>query len=328
MSAGDRRSARRPAARALLATALLTAALGLGAPRAAEAKLLGIIYPESCSFYDEATAALKAHLAANGFGGSNLEIFVQKPAADQMSWINALRKFSAVEADVIVVWGDGLLQTACREKIKTKLGYGYVLEPALSPCAASAGNPSGNAVGVSGHSPLQTLIAKARLMVDFKTVGVFTIPDDKVTQAQVNELKPLERELGFTVALIPVPRREDAATAFRDAAPPGLLLMPSCPVGAGQAEEILTIAAQKKVPTVSLMPPRGGAAAMLSLYPDPEEQGRLLGEQVVQILKGGAPATPLLSPKKIELQVNLPLARQLGAKTPMALLEGATKIIK
>jgi putative ABC transport system substrate-binding protein len=310
------------------AAASLAAVLFLGAPGTLEAKMLGIIYPESCGFYDDATAALKAHLAANGFGGGNLEIFTQKPAADPMSWVNALRKFSAVEADVIVVWGDALLNAACREKIKTKIGYGYVLEPALSPCSVSAANPSGTAVGVSGHSPLQTLLAKARLMVDFKTVGVFSLADDKVSQAQINELKPLEKELGFTVALIPVARREEAASAFRDAPPPGLLLLPACPLGAGQVQEIIALATQKKVPTVSLHPPRSGSAAMLSLYADPAEQGRLLGEQVVQILKGGAPPSPLLSPKKIELEVNLPLARQLGARTPMALLESATKIIK
>lgn len=328
MSGGSVRLAHLPAARTLLAAAALVAALGLGAPRTAEAKVLGVIFPESCGFYDDATAALKAHLAANGFGGANLEIFTQKPAADQMSWINALRKFSAVEADVIVVWGDALLQAACREKIKTRIGYGYVLEPGLSPCTVSASNPSGTAVGVSGHSPIQTLIAKARLMVDFKTVGVLALADDKVSQSQVNELKPLEKDLGFTVALIPVPRREEAASAFKDAPPPGLLLLPGCPLGAGQLEEILAVAAQRKVPTVSLLPPRGGSAALLSLYADPAEQGRLLGEQVVQILKGGAPSSPLLSPKKIELEVNLPLARQLGARTPMALLESATKIIK
>ena len=93
-------------------------------------------------------------------------------------------------------------------------------------------------------------------------------------------------------------------------------------------EQLLALAAEKKIPTISLLPPRGAAAALLSLYPSPEEQGRLLGEQAVQILRGGSPASPLLLPKKIELEVNLPLARELGVKTPMSLLGVATKVIK
>lgn len=317
-----------PDGRRLAAATALAVALVFAFADGAAAKMLGIIYPESCSFYDVATEAFRAHLAANGFGPGKLEIFVQKPAADQMSWTNAVRKFGAVDADLIVVWGDSLLQTACREKLKTKVGFGYVLEPALSSCVRSAANAGGTATGVGAHTPLQTLVAKARLMTDFTTVGIMTFPDDAVARALIAELKPFEKELGFTVSVITVARREEAVAAFRDAPAPGLFLLPNCSLVSGQVVELLAVAAAKKIPTISLLPPRGDAAALLSLYPSPEEQGRLLGEQAVQILRGETPANPLLLPKKIELEVNLPLARELGVKVPMSLLGTATKVIK
>ncbi len=314
--------------RRLARATALAIALGFALAAGAEAKMMGIVYPEACTFFDTATDALKAHLAANGFGPDKLEIFIQKPAADPMSWTNALRKFAAVDADLIIVWGDALLQGACREKLKTRIGFGYVLMPDLNPCVRSASNASGTATGVGAHTPLQTLVAKARLMADFTTVGVLSFPDDAVVQALLEELKPFEKELGFTVSVISAAKREEAAAVFRAAPAPGLFLLPNCPLAAGQIEEILAIATEKKIPTISLLPPRGAAAALLSLYPSPEEQGRLVGEQAVQILRGGSPAIPLLLPKKIELEVNLPLARQLGVKTPMSLLETATKVIK
>ena len=327
MSAGRKRP-RVPGGRRLAGAIVLTIALVFVLADGAAAKMLGIIYPESCSFYDVATASFKAHLAANGFGPDKLEIFVQKPAADQMSWINAIRKFAGVDADLIVVWGDSMLQTACREKIKTKVGFGYVLEPALSPCVRSASNAAGTATGVGAHTPLQTLVAKARLMTDFTTVGIMTFPDDPVAEELIKELRPFEKELGFTVSVISVARREEAVAALRNAPAPGLFLLPNCSLVSSQVEELLAVAAAKKIPTISLMPPRGALAALLSLYPSPEEQGRLLGEQAIQILKGDLPAAPLLLPKKIELEVNLPLARALGVKAPMSLLESATKVIK
>ncbi len=312
---------------AVLAGAFMLAGAAL-CPVAVSAKVIGIVYPEACQFYETGTAAFKGYLSTNGYGPDKLESYLQKPSADTMSWTNALRKFAAVEADLIVVWGDGLLLTACREKIKTTIGFAYVLEPGLSPCARSSTNPSGNAVGVSARVPLHTLIAKAPLMADFKTVGVMTLPGDPIAQAQIDTLKSIGKELGFTVSVIPVAKREEAVTAFTSAPTPGLLLLPVCPMVAG-AEELLAAAAQKNVPTISLTPPRpGGAAALLSFYPDPIEQGRLLGEQAVQIFNGGTPTNPLLTPKKIELEVNLPLAKQLGVKVPMSLLESATKIIK
>ena len=88
--------------------------------------------------------------------------------------------------------------------------------------------------------------------------------------------------------------------------------------------------AHGRIPTISLQPPRGGAAALLGLYPNPEEQGRLVGDVAVQILTRGPSALPSapLAPKKIELEINLPLAKQLGVKVPMSLLDSATRVLK
>lgn len=315
--------------RRLSAATLLAAALAV-VPDPGWGKTLGIIYPEVCTVYDAATDSLKAQLAAGGFGPGKLELFVQKPSADPMSWANAVRKFAAAEVDLIVVFGDSLLQTACKEQVRTPLGFGFVLEPGLSSCARSASNPKGNATGVSAKTPLATLLAKARLMTDFTTVGVLDLPGDPVVKAQIEELRSREKDLGFTVARIPVARREEAAAALRTAPQVGLFLLPGCPLVGSQIEELLAIAAERSIPTISLQPPRGRTTALLALYPNPEEQGRLVGDIAVQILAGGAAASPAapLSPKKIELEVNLPLAKQLGVKVPMALLETATRVIK
>jgi putative ABC transport system substrate-binding protein len=311
-----------------MAAALAMACVGL--PASVWGKTLGVIYPETCVVYDTALDAMKSQLAAGGFGSANLEIYVQKPSADPMSWANAVRKFSAAEVDLIVVFGDALLQTACKEDIRTPLGFGFVFEPNLSACARTAANPGGNAAGVSAKTPLATLLAKARLMTDFTTVGALQFPGDPVGKAQMEELRAREKEFGFTLTPIPCARREDASSALRAAPQVGLLLMPGCPLVAGQLEALLAIAAERRLPTISLQPPRGASAAMLALYPNPEEQGRLVGDIAVQILTKGpsaAPAVPL-TPKKIELEVNLPLARQLGVKVPMSLLESATRVIK
>lgn len=315
--------------RRLLGAAALAAAM-LALPATGWGKTLGVIFPETCVIYDAALDAMKSELAAGGFGPAKLEVYVQKPAVDPMSWANALRKFSAADLDLIVVFGDALLQTACKEQISTPLGFGFVFEPNLSSCVRTTANPTGVASGVTAKTPLATLLAKARLMTDFTTVGVIEFPGDPVAKAQIAELRAREKEFGFTLTPIPCARREDFPAALRAAPQVGLFLMPVCPLPANQAEELLSIAAERRIPTISFQPPRGHSAAMLSLYPSPEEQGRLVGGIAVRILTTGATAAPdaPLSPKKIELEVNFPLAKQLGAKVPMSLLESATRIIK
>jgi putative ABC transport system substrate-binding protein len=310
------------------AAALAAAAVAI--PAAGWGKTLGVIYPENCVVYDAALDGLKSALAAAGYGSGKLEMYVQKPAADPMSWANALRKFSAAEVDVIVVFGDSLLMTACKEQIRTPLGFGFVFDPNLSSCARTPANPSGNASGVTAKTPLATLLAKARQMTDYTSVGVLEFPGDPVGKSLIDEMRAREKELGFTLTRIPVARREDSAAALRAAPQLGLFLLPGCPLAASQIQEMLRIAAERRIPTIALQPPRGGDAPLLALYPNPEEQGRLVGDVAAQLLAKGlsaAPAAPL-SPKKIELEVNLPLARQLGAKVPMSLLDAATRVIK
>lgn len=312
----------------LKAAALAVALFAL--PADCWGKTLGVIYPETCVVYDAALDALKSELAASGFGPGQIEIYVQKPAADPLSWANALRKFAAAEVDLIVVFGDALLQAACKEQIRTPLGFGFVSEPNLSSCARTTANPKGVASGVTAKTPLSTLLAKARLMTDFTSVGVLEFPGDPVAKAQIEELRAREKEFGFTLTPIPCARREDASSALRTAPQVGLFLMPSYPLAAGQFEELLSIAAARRIPTISFLPPRGQSAALLSLYPNTEEQGRLVGGIAVLLLTKGATAAPdaPLAPKKIELELNFPLARQLGVKAPMSLLESVTRIIK
>ncbi len=105
--------------------------------------------------------------------------------------------------------------------------------------------------------------------------------------------------------------------------------MPGCPLVAARTEELLGLAAERRIPTVSLQPPRGQNAPLLSLYASPDEQGRLVGEIAVGLLKNGIAAAPgAPHAEKVDLEVNLPLARQLGVKIPMALMESATRVIK
>lgn len=308
----------------------LAVAAAMLLPPAAGAKTLGIIYPETCSFYDSATDSLRSYLGQRGWGEDRLKTFVQKPSADPMSWANALRKFDAVEANLIVVWGDSLLETACKEKLRAPVGYGFVFEPSLCACSRGSWNPGGSAAGVTSKTPLHTLLAKARLLAEYRSVAVLEPAGDRFTKALIEELRGIGAELGFTVSTHAVLPGADAVEALNKAPGDALLLLPTCSLITGQTEALIAAATERRMMTASLQPPRGSMAPLLALYPSPEEQGRLVGELAVQILEkgiGSAPAAPV-APKKIELELNLPLARQLGLKIPMALVESATRVIK
>ncbi len=67
---------------------------------------------------------------------------------------------------------------------------------------------------------------------------------------------------------------------------------------------------------------------MITLVSDPEEQGRLLANQLKEILQGKAPQdVPPVCCRKIELVYNVKDANRMGLKISMDLITEATKLI-
>jgi ABC-type uncharacterized transport system substrate-binding protein len=67
----------------------------------------------------------------------------------------------------------------------------------------------------------------------------------------------------------------------------------------------------------------------LSVYPNTEEYGTLMGKMALALLQGASPReTPVITPKKVDFEVNVGLARKLGLKMPMSVLNSATKVTK
>ena len=68
-------------------------------------KTIGVVMSGDLPRYQEAHKAFVSALARAGFDQSKVAIYVQAPNPDQLSWTNSVRKFVAVEADVIVTYG-------------------------------------------------------------------------------------------------------------------------------------------------------------------------------------------------------------------------------
>lgn len=310
------------------AAALVAAFLCL-APRPSAATVIGIIYPECCEAYEKAVGVLKDELLKGGYGEGSAEIYDQKPSSDPMSWSNAFRKFVGVDADLIIVIGDELLHIACREKTRIPVLFGFASDPAGARCIRSEESPGGNVTGISGRTPMFTLLDKSMEFRGLKTLGVFHLQGDALSLSTLKEIESYEEKLGYRVVNIETASRKGLSEALQTAPVFDMLFFPNFSAGVEELREVARVAASRKIPTVSLRPSESGVYSLLNLYPDPEEQGRLMGRLAVQLLKGASPSkTRVQSPKKIELEVNLGLARQYGLKVPMAVLNTATRVTK
>jgi putative ABC transport system substrate-binding protein len=315
--------------RVITLAALALAAGTLVVPAPAEAKVIGIIYPDCCIGYVEAAKTLRAELSKGGYGDGQAEVYEQKPSSDMMSWANSFRKFVGVDADLIVIFGEEMLETACREKTKIPVLFGFARDPESVKCVKSRENPGGNTTGISDQTPIFTLLDKAKQVTKFQTIGVFALDRDTHSGDIVRQVRGYEEKLGFKTISLSTSNREDLSRILRESPPIDLLLFPDFAANKGDLAELQQVAGERKIPVIALKPPDAADSFLLSMYPNLEEHGALMGKMALDLLQGVSPGqTPVVTPKKVDLVVNVGLARKLGLKLPMSVLNSATKVNK
>ncbi|HEX5773991.1 MAG TPA: ABC transporter substrate binding protein, partial [Geomobilimonas sp.] len=77
------------------------------------------------------------------------------------------------------------------------------------------------------------------------------------------------------------------------------------------------------------MPEASDKGALVALEVNPDEQGQIAGDYAAKILGGKkASQMPILTPKKVDLIINLRAAKTLGLHVHFQVLSLATKILK
>ena len=88
-------------------------------------------------------------------------------------------------------------------------------------------------------------------------------------------------------------------------------------------------AGELKIPVISQMPGAAQKGALLSLKADPVEQGQVAADYAARILAGKkASQLPVVTPKRVDLIVNLKMAKSLELHVPFPVLSAATRVLK
>jgi len=253
-----------------------------------------------------------------------VDVYLQTPNPDPMSWTNSVRKFVGVGADVIVTFGSAATQTALKETDDIPVVYAFVFDP------QACGAQKKNAVGVSSKVPMVTLLKTLKSVTPFARLAVVYNPAEKCSVVELDEVKKNSAGLGFQVNEVgcggvgEIKGKLASVIGSSDA----IYISTSAVAGVG-APGILSAAAKEKKPVVSLSPDLVETGVLLTLAPTPSEQGELAASLVAKILSGSKPASlGVESSRKVDLVLNLKSAKALDLKVPFDVLNAATKVIK
>lgn len=318
------------AAKYLKIVVIVTFALISVAPSFAADKLVAAVLSADIPRYREAHRAFVKALAQKGYDQSNTEILLQTPNPDPISWANAVRKFEAIDADIIIAYGAPVTLAAMREVHGIPIVFVDVygpMETGISKLLAMTGS---NLCGVSSKVPMITLIKTAQEFKQIKNMGVIYSSREVGSVVQLQEIKRIAAQQGFAVIEINIspPAGLDSALNSK-LARMDCLYVSECATATRGFEKIIAKANAARVPVISQMPDAAEKGALVSLEINPQEQGQLAAEYAAKVLKGVKPGQlPIVTPKKIELIINMHAVKALDLHVPFEGLSAATKILK
>jgi len=299
-------------------------------PSHAGSKLVAVVFTSDVARYKAAHRAFVKTLAANGYDQSNVDIIMQSPNPDPISWANSVRKVIAIDADIIITYGAPATLAAMRETGDIPIVFADVYGPVETGVTKNMTVTGRNLTGVSSKVPMITLIKTAAEVRPIRTMGVIFSSREIGSVVQLKEIKRIASQQGFAVIEMNV-----SSVAALDTALNSLLsrvdyiYISECAVGCKGFEKIVHRANEYKIPIISQIPEAADRGAMIALEISTAEQGQLAAECAVQVLNGRKISQiPISTPKKTDMIVNLRAAKILDLHVPFQALSVATKIMK
>ena len=287
-------------------------------------KTVGVVMTGDLPRYQEAHKAFVSALARAGFDQSKVAIYVQAPNPDQLSWTNSVRKFVAVEVDVIVAYGAPAALAALRQTDSIPVVFAYVYDP------QACGTKKRNSTGVSSKVPMPTLLKTLKSIKPFTRIAVMYNPDERDSVVQLDDVRKASASLGFEVLDVAARSTAELRGKVSKAAGSADCFYISCAAAVNRdVNGIMAIANKEKIPVVTQVAGQTERGALLALSPSSAEQGELAAQQVAKILKGERPGDiPVENARKVDFVLNLKAANSLELKVPFDVLNAATKVIK
>lgn len=304
---------------ALISLIIFALVFVLGSVTYAAEKTIGVIMTGDIPYYKSVHKAFLEEMAAKGLGPGKVNIVLQTPAPETMSWTNAARKLIAVDVNVIVTYGAPATLAVIQERSSIPLVFAGVYDP------QALGIGGKNVTGISSKVPVASVIKNLKGISNFSKLGIVYNDAEKDTVKQAEEVKALEGQFGFQSVKFNIKRFGDAAKISNVDA---LFITTSC--SAMQCvDNVIGVARKAKIPTATTIGGGEERGIILTIAPSPAEQGKEAAERVVSILGGANPSSiPTEAPKKIEMVINLKEASSIELKVPFDTLTSATKVIK
>jgi putative tryptophan/tyrosine transport system substrate-binding protein len=241
----------------------------------------------------------------------------------------------ALKPDVIVANSTPVIATLKSMTTSIPVVFALATDPVGLGHVQSLSRPGGNFTGFTFIDP--SLIGKwigflKEIIPNLARAGLLFNPS--TTPFYPGWIREIEAaHLNGTTELVAMPVDSDdamqAAIATLAQRPGSCLMIGPDPFNVVRIKEIAQLAAQNRLPAISVYRPFAAEGGLMAYGPDTADIFRRSAGYVDRILKGASPADlPVQQPDKFEFVINLKAAKALGLTVPATQLATADEVIE
>lgn len=284
-------------------------------------KRLGIIMTGDIPYYGAMHEAFVAEINRQTAGGEKIEIILQRPFPDPISWSNAARKLIAFDVDLIVTYGSPATQAVIHEKSRIPLVYAGVYDPAQAVLSSK------NVKGCGIKIPLSSILRYFKGLKPVSTLGIVFSSIEEDTVRQYETMRELAAQQEIAADKIDIRSRGDLEKLKSkkwDA-----VFITGSSLAHLWLNDIITILRKEQIPTADIFPDSSEIGVLMTLSQPSQPHGQTAAEMAAQILRGDKGIRVAAQTfRDTELVFNLLEARHLGITFPINLVTEATRVIK
>ena len=296
---------------------------------------IGVLFalPESDRQAQSRLAVFRGELQKLGWSGIAIDTrYVASNDAETRQ--RYAKELVALQPDLILSQSTDTTDALLQQTRSIPIVFAIVADPVGRGFVESFPRPGGNATGFITSEPtmggkwLELLREIApnvtRVLVPFNTAT-------STAEYYLNLLRPTAGLLGIdaSAAFVRDISELDAVLAEHARAPHGgLIVMPDAYL-TGHRQEVTSLAARYRLPTVYAYRFFADSGGLLSYGSDLLDNFRRAAIYADRILRGEKPSElPVQAPEKFELVINLKPAKSLGLEVPAALIARADEVIE
>jgi putative ABC transport system substrate-binding protein len=236
--------------------------------------------------------------------------------------------------NVIFAADNAAVQVIKAASITIPIVFSIGADPVALGLVASLNRPGGNITGVSFLS--SEIIGKMLQLLhdavpNVTSVAMLVNPANPEAASDTRDAQEAARILGLTLLILNVTSDQEIDAAFMAIVKGhgGALLVEGDSFLGDRRGQLITLSERHKLPTIFRGRENAEAGALMAYGASLSEADRQAGIYVGRVLKGEKPSElPVQQSTKVELVINLKIARALGLDIPPKLLALADEVIE